>query len=169
VKAVDTVDKTTRSTIMSKVGQKNTGPEIMLRRSLHKIGLRYRLHDKKLPGSPDIIFPRYKAVVFVHGCFWHRHGCKATTTPGTNVDFWLKKFDENIARDRRHNETLQDAGWRVAVVWECALKNRSADPDEVARLLCDWLKSENKHHEYPCPTTESGFQVAKMILEIKSP
>ena len=85
---MDTVDKTTRSKIMSKVGQKNTGPEMKLRKSLHKIGLRYRLHDKRLPGSPDIVFPRFKAVLFVHGCFWHRHGCKATTTPATNVDFW---------------------------------------------------------------------------------
>ena len=84
---MDTVDKTTRSRIMSRVGQKDTGPEMKLRRSLHKIGLRYRLHDKRLPGSPDIVFPRFKAVLFVHGCFWHRHGCKATTTPGTNVDF----------------------------------------------------------------------------------
>ena len=89
---MDTVDKTTRSRIMSRVGQKDTGPEMKLRRSLHKIGLRYRLHDKRLPGSPDIVFPRFKAVLFVHGCFWHRHGCKATTTPATNVDFGRKKI-----------------------------------------------------------------------------
>lgn len=146
---MDTVDKTTRSRIMSKVGQKDTGPEMKLRRSLHKIGLRYRLHDKRLPGSPDIVFPRFKAVLFVHGCFWHRHGCKATTTPGTNVDFWRKKFDENIARDRRDMEALQDAGWKVAVVWECSLKGKSADPDEVARLVSEWLVSSEKHKVIP--------------------
>lgn len=134
---------------MSRVGQKNTGPEMRLRRSLHKIGLRYRLHDKRLPGSPDIVFPRFKAVVFVHGCFWHRHGCKATTTPGTNVNFWLKKFDENIARDQRHTEALRDAGWRVAVVWECALKSKGADADEVARFVCKWLESSEKHKNIP--------------------
>lgn len=137
---MDTVDKTIRSKIMSKVGQKNTGPEMKLRRSLHKIGLRYRLHDKRLPGSPDIVFPRYKAVLFVHGCFWHRHGCKATTKPGTNVDFWQQKFEQNIARDRRHIEALQDAGWRVAVVWECSLKGKGAESDEVAGLVSEWLK-----------------------------
>lgn len=146
---MDTVDKTTRSRIMSRVGQKDTGPEMKLRRSLHKIGLRYRLHDKRLPGSPDVVFPRLKAALFVHGCFWHRHGCKATTTPRTNVDFWRKKFDENIARDRRHIEALQDAGWRVAVVWECSLKGKSADPDEVARLVSEWLVSSEKQTVIP--------------------
>jgi DNA mismatch endonuclease (patch repair protein) len=133
---------------MSKIGQKNTGPEMKLRKSLHRIGLRYRLHDKRLPGSPDIVFPRFKAVLFVHGCFWHRHGCKATTTPGTNVDFWRKKFDENIARDRRHTEALQDAGWRVAVVWECALKGKESVTDKIAEEVRDWLISGSSKHSF---------------------
>ena len=141
---MDTVDKTTRSNIMSKVGQKNTGPEMKLRKSLHKLGLRYRLHDKRLPGSPDIVFPRFKAVLFVHGCFWHRHGCKATTTPSTNVDFWRKKFEENTARDRRHTEALLTAGWRVAVVWQCALDGKNADPGEVAKVVRKWLGSSDR-------------------------
>lgn len=141
---MDTVDRATRSRIMSRVGQKNTSPEMKLRKSLHKFGLRYRLHDKRLPGSPDIVFPRFKTVLFVHGCFWHRHGCKATTMPGTNVDFWRKKFDENISRDQRHIEALQGAGWRVALVWECSLKGKRADPDEVARLVREWLMSGQK-------------------------
>lgn len=141
---MDTVDKTTRSRIMSRVGQKNTGPEMKLRRSLHRFGLRYRLNEKRLPGSPDIVFPRFKSVLFVHGCFWHRHGCKATTTPGTNVDFWRKKFDDNIARDRQQIEALQDAGWKVAVVWECSITGKRADPDEVARLVGAWLASSDK-------------------------
>lgn len=146
---MDTVDKATRSKIMSKVGQKHTGPEMKLRRALHRIGLRYRLHDKKLPGSPDIVFPRFKAVLFVHGCFWHRHGCKATTMPETNVDYWCKKFDENIARDRRDIEALQDAGWRVTVVWECSLKGNGAEPDEVARLVREWLLSRENYKNIP--------------------
>ena len=141
---MDTVDKTTRSRIMSKIGQKNTGPEMKLRKSLHKIGLRYRLHDKRLPGAPDIVFPRFKAVLFVHGCFWHRHGCKATTTPATNVDFWRKKFEENTARDRRHTEALLTAGWRVAVVWQCALDGKNADPGEVAKVVRKWLGSSDR-------------------------
>lgn len=93
---------------------------------------------------------------FVHGCFWHRHGCKATTTPGTNVDFWRKKFDENIARDRRHIEALQDAGWRVAVVWECSLKGKRADLDEVARLVREWLVSSEKHTFIPADEQLEG-------------
>lgn len=134
---------------MSKVGQKDTGPEMKLRRSLHKIGLRYRLHDKRLPGSPDIVFPRFKAVLFVHGCFWHRHGCKATTTPGTNVDFWRKKFDENIARDRRHIDALLNCGWRVAVVWECMLKCKSDEREAIASLIYNWLQTSEKFTSIP--------------------
>ena len=146
---MDNVDKTTRSKIMFKVGQKNTGPEMKLRKSLHRIGLRYRLHDKKLPGSPDIVFSRFKAVLFVHGCFWHRHGCKATTTPGTNVDFWRKKFDENIARDRRHINKLLDSGWRVAVVWECILKGIRTEPETVARHVREWLGTNETFTSIP--------------------
>jgi DNA mismatch endonuclease (patch repair protein) len=104
---------------------------------------------QEIAGISGYRLPRFKAVLFVHGCFWHRHGCKATTTPGTNEDFWRKKFDENIARDRRHIEALQDAGWRVAVVWECSLKGKSADPDEVARLVSEWLVSSEKHKVIP--------------------
>jgi len=136
---MDTVDKKTRSKIMSKVGQKNTGPEMKLRKALHKIGLRYRLHDKMLPGSPDIVFPRFKAVLFVHGCFWHRHGCKATTTPGANADFWQKKFDENITRDRRNTKALLSIGWRVMIIWGCALKGKHANAGEVALKVGEWL------------------------------
>lgn len=141
---MDTVDRKKRSEIMSRVGQKNTWPEMKLRKALHRIGLRYRLHDRSLPGSPDIVFPRFKAVLFVHGCFWHRHGCKATTTPGTNVEFWRRKFEENILRDRRHIDTLLHDGWRVAVVWECILKGKRTDDEGVAKLVLEWLKSNEK-------------------------
>jgi len=140
---MDTVDKTTRSRIMSKVGQKNTGPEMKLRRSLHKIGLRYRLHDKRLPGSPDIVFPRFKAVLFVHGCFWHRHGCKATTTPGTNMEFWQKKFGDNVARDRRYIDALHSKGWRVIIVWECSLKGAISKTDTISSSILDWLSNSD--------------------------
>lgn len=148
---MDTVDKQMRSRIMSKVGQKNTGPEMRLRRSLHRIGLRYRLHDKRLPGSPDIVFPRFKAVLFVHGCFWHRHGCKATTTPKTNEEFWHKKFDENLARDRRNIDALLESGWRVAVVWECVFKEKNADPEAVASLVRGWLETSENFMNIPTP------------------
>ncbi len=146
---MDSVDKKTRSRIMSSVGRKDTAPEMELRRSLHKIGLRYRLHDKRLAGSPDIVFPRFEAVVFVHGCFWHRHGCKATTTPATNVAFWREKFDANVARDRRDIAILRHAGWRVAVVWQCSLKGQGSDPDAVAEFLREWLLSGEKRRIVP--------------------
>ncbi|MFA7348036.1 MAG: DNA mismatch endonuclease Vsr [Desulfurivibrionaceae bacterium] len=145
---MDSVDKTTRSRIMSRVGQKNTGPEMKLRGSLHRIGLRYKLHDKKLPGTPDIVFPRFKAVLFVHGCFWHRHGCNATTMPGTNVEFWRKKFAENIARDRSHIDALLDGGWRVAVVWECLIRG-NADLEAVAFKVREWLETNEKYTSIP--------------------
>ena len=145
---LDTVDKATRSKIMSRVGQRNTGPEMKLRKSLHKAGLRYRLHDKSLPGSPDIVFPKFKSALFVHGCFWHRHGCKATTMPQTNVDYWRNKFDGNIARDRRNIEALQSAGWRVAVVWECALSGGVCSSGCIADEIRVWLKSGNPNTFY---------------------
>lgn len=139
---MDTVDKKKRSEIMSKVGQENTGPEVLLRRALHRLGLRYKLHVKVMLGSPDIVFPRFKTVLFVHGCFWHRHGCKATTMPSSNVDFWSKKFNENVSRDKRIIESLIESGWRVIVVWGCSLEGKNADPKKVAEYVYDWLLTE---------------------------
>lgn len=111
-----------RSWNMSRIRSKNTKPELYLRRALHGMGFRYRLHEKKLPGSPDLVFPKYKAVIFVHGCFWHRHGCKQATTPSTRKQYWEEKFKGNIERDERNIQSLKDLGWRVMVVWECELK-----------------------------------------------
>jgi DNA mismatch endonuclease (patch repair protein) len=106
---------------MSRIRSKNTKPEILLRKTLHGMGLRYRLHDRKLPGAPDLVLPKYRAVIFVHGCFWHRHGCKLTTTPSTQEDFWQAKFRANIERDRKNVRELETRGWRVLIVWECEL------------------------------------------------
>src|SRR5690606_2769771 len=126
-----------RSRMMSGIRAKNTWPEKALRSSLFARGLRYRLHVKSLPGVPDIVFPKYRAVVFVHGCFWHRHeGCRYTTTPKSNSEFWREKFQGNIARDARHVEMLSDLGWRVAVVWECSLKN---SVEGTAQIVDKWL------------------------------
>lgn len=109
-----------RSRIMSAVRQKNTGPEIIVRRILHGLGLRFRLHRKDLPGRPDIVLAKHKTVVFVHGCFWHRHsGCSKTTTPKTRKEFWQTKFDQNVERDLRSERALVDRGWNVLVIWEC--------------------------------------------------
>jgi DNA mismatch endonuclease (patch repair protein) len=134
---MDTVDTKTRSKIMKSVPQKETKPEMRLRKALHWMGFRYRLHDKKLPGSPDLVFPKYKAVIFVHGCFWHRHGCKQTTTPATRKDFWRAKFDANAERDKKNVSDLESAGWRVMTVWECELKN--ADENELFKKIRKFL------------------------------
>ncbi|WP_391523667.1 very short patch repair endonuclease [Neopusillimonas maritima] len=126
-----------RSRMMSSIRGKNTWPERTLRTILFSRGFRYRLHVRKLPGSPDIVFPKYRAVVFVHGCFWHRHdGCRFTTMPRTNGDFWRKKFQGNIERDRRHMDALKALDWRVAIIWECALKHSFV---ETACAVQEWL------------------------------
>lgn len=118
----DIVDRATRSRMMSGIGGKNTAPELIVRRFLHGRGLRFRLHHKNLPGRPDIVLPRHGVVVLVHGCFWHRHpGCRYTTTPGSNREFWVEKFRANVARDSRNLRDLRRLGWRPLVVWECSL------------------------------------------------
>ncbi len=129
---------------MSRIRSKDTKPEILLRKALHGMGFRYRLHDSALPGSPDLVFPKYRAVIFVHGCFWHRHDCKATATPSTNQEFWLKKFADTITRDKRNIQKLLDCGWRVAIVWECVLRGKKELPDIITTELEEWLHSELK-------------------------
>ena len=134
----DVVDKQTRSRMMSGIRGKNTRPELLLRRALHKRGFRYRLHVKSLPGKPDLVLPKYRAVIFAHGCFWHRHpGCRYTTTPATNTEFWLPKFQRTIDHDEVVMKQLTERGWRVGVVWECAL--RQLDIDTVIDAIVAWL------------------------------
>lgn len=114
-----------RSDIMRAVKRSNTAPEIIVRRVLHALGLRFRLHRRDLPGSPDVVLPRFRTVIFVHGCFWHRHtDCRYTTTPKTRQEYWLPKFAANIERDLRKEAQLQALGWRVLLVWECETKQR---------------------------------------------
>ena len=117
---------------MSRIGSKDTQPELIVRRLLTKMGLRYRLHRRDLPGKPDIVFGPRRLVLFVHGCFWHRHrGCRLASTPSGNAAFWQTKFDANTARDRRNTAALKQAGWRVAVIWECETRQ----PERLARRL----------------------------------
>ena len=116
----DIVDRKRRSEMMSGIRGRDTTPEIVVRRIAHRLGYRFRLYRKDLPGRPDLVFPRYRTVVFVHGCFWHRHGgCQYTYTPKTRVQFWTGKFRENVARDRRNEAALIRLGWQVIVIWEC--------------------------------------------------
>ncbi|MDY7508154.1 very short patch repair endonuclease [Ralstonia wenshanensis] len=129
-----------RSRIMSSIRGKNTRPERTLRSSLFAQGFRYRLHVRGLPGSPDLVLPKYKAVIFVHGCFWHRHeSCRYATTPKANGEFWCRKFGENVARDARHVERLHEQGWRVAIVWECALRHSA---ELAAQAVGEWLRGD---------------------------
>jgi len=143
----DIVDQQTRSRMMAGIRAKDTKPELALRRALHARGFRFRLHSKKVHGRPDIVLPKYRAVVFVHGCFWHRHeGCRYTTTPSTRQEFWQAKFTANIARDAAVRGRLLEDGWRVATVWECALRK----PDQVnatTALLSAWLQSNELQHQ----------------------
>ena len=136
----DIVDRETRSRMMSDIRSKNTHIEVSLRKALFAQGFRYRINDARLPGKPDIVFPRHRAVVFVHGCFWHGHDCALFRLPTSNTDFWRTKIDANRARDERACAELSAQGWRVAVVWECALRCRTRlTGGAAACMLSDWL------------------------------
>lgn len=130
----DVLTAAQRQLNMSSIRGRDTRPEMLIRQGLHARGLRYRLHDRKLPGRPDLVFPRHGAVVFVHGCFWHAHGCALSKLPATRQDFWSKKLEGNAARDRRAIDALQATGWRVLVIWECALRGpRRMDAQDLMR------------------------------------
>lgn len=120
----DVLTPAQRSLNMSRIRGRDTKPEMLIRRGLHALGLRYRLHDKSLPGSPDLVFPRYRTAAFVHGCFWHAHGCLLSKLPKTHTEFWQSKLSANAARDQRVIEDLKSQGWRVLVIWECALRGK---------------------------------------------
>ena len=126
---------------MSRIRGKNTRPEIAVRSTLHRLGYRFRLHVASLPGKPDIVMRKYMSVIFVHGCFWHRHGgCKRCTTPRTNIDYWLPKLEGNAKRDKLHKIALAKLGWRVLVIWECELRNSA----NVELKLLRFLKSNTQ-------------------------
>lgn len=130
----DTLTPSERSERMSRIRARDTKPELALRKAIHALGLRYRL-GSRLSGKPDLVFPRHKAVVFVHGCFWHRHeGCKVATTPKSNIDFWTDKFSRNVERDARVARELRAAGWRVFVAWECELTGKGRAVEQAKHL-----------------------------------
>ncbi|ARJ70067.1 very short patch repair endonuclease [Paracoccus contaminans] len=138
----DIVDQQTRSRMMSGIRGKNTKPELALRRALHARGFRFRLHSGKVHGRPDLVLAKHRAVVFVHGCFWHRHeGCRYTTVPATRREFWRAKFDANTARDSALRTRLLEDGWRVATVWECALR-KLEQVEASTESLSIWLRTE---------------------------
>ncbi len=129
---VDVVSPEQRSRMMAGIRGRDTQGELVVRRYLHRAGLRFRVNDRRLPGSPDLVIPKYRAAVFVHGCFWHRHaGCRFATTPATRMEFWQAKFAANVARDRVASDDLRMVGWRPFVIWECEV----ADLDRIDQLF----------------------------------
>lgn len=140
----DIVDRGTRSRMMSGIHSRDTRIELLVRKGLFAKGYRYRVDDKRLPGSPDLVFPKYRAVIFVHGCYWHghSHGCRLFRLPKSNTEFWSKKIEANRDRDRRVIRELLDSGWRVAVIWECSLRGQpSAVHQYILDCICKWFDS----------------------------
>ena len=136
---VDKLSAEKRSWNMSRIKGRDTKPEIAVRSLLHRMGYRFRLQRKDLPGKPDIVLPKYKTAIFVHGCFWHAHGCKDSGIPKTNTGFWQKKLADNVQRDARKQQELQDSEWNVLVIWECQLTH----PLELAELLKETLHKDS--------------------------
>lgn len=144
----DIVPADVRSRMMAGIRAKNTKPELLLRKGLHAHGFRFRLHDAGLPGRPDIVLPRYRSVVFAHGCFWHGHDCHLFRLPSTRPEFWRAKIERNREVDARSEAALKEAGWRQAIVWECALKGRTRLPlEDVIGDCADWLRSDRQRIE----------------------
>ncbi|WP_313552390.1 very short patch repair endonuclease [Pseudomonas sp.] len=124
-----------RSRTMRAVRSHDTGPEMVVRRFLHSLGFRYRLHSRELPGVPDIVFPSRRIAIFVHGCFWHQHpGCHKAARPKSNIEYWTRKLDGNMARDERHYVALKNAGWKVLIIWECETRDRGALEELASRI-----------------------------------
>ncbi|MEM9158605.1 MAG: very short patch repair endonuclease [Verrucomicrobiota bacterium] len=159
---VDKISPLHRSWLMGKVRSKNTKPELIARSLLQQLGYRFTVNgpkNKKLPGKPDIVLPRYRTVVFVHGCFWHRcRKCKRATTPKTNLDYWLPKFERNVQRDRQNAQDLERLGWQVITLWECQLENVDKTTSKIINLL------PRKHSlRYP-----EAIEDAALVAETKS-
>lgn len=148
---VDSLTPQQRSERMSRIRGSGTKPELVVRRHLHALGFRYRLHRRDLPGKPDLVLPKHGAVVFVHGCFWHAHGCQKGRIPGTRSDFWQQKFEYNKARDARNVRALRRLGWRVLTVWECSLSK----PYSRQRVL-DTLVGQLTRYEPATPRPRGG-------------
>ena len=149
----DIVDQKTRSRVMAAIGGKNTKPELTLRKALHAKGFRYRLHARDVSGKPDLLLKKYNVVVFVHGCFWHRHSsCRYSSLPSTNSVFWENKLNSNVRRDKKILKELLESGWRVAKIWECALRTQ-AEAEITIEILSDWLHGSNIEIEIPASTT----------------
>lgn len=144
----DHLDKEKRSWNMSRIQSKDSIAEIKVRSALHNAGYRFRLHKKDMPGKPDIVLPKYKTVIFIHGCFWHRHkGCSKASEPKTNKEYWLSKFQRNVDRDCRTRQQLQDLHWNVIVLWECEIRKFNSN-DIVSKILKEIKHGDSKTDEF---------------------
>jgi DNA mismatch endonuclease, patch repair protein len=144
----DIVDQQTRSRMMSGIRGKNTRPELVIRSGLHARGFRFRLHKASIPGKPDLVLPRFRAVVFVNGCFWHHHTCHLFRMPSTRREFWEAKIARNVLRDIEVRRSLLEQGWRFITVWECAIKGRGRlDINEVITRIAEWLRGTEEVSE----------------------
>ena len=146
-----------RSRNMAAIGGKDTKPELIIRRELHRLGFRYRIHYSALPGKPDLVFPKYKAVIQINGCFWHRHGCHMFKWPVNNEEFWREKIEKNCIRDAANKALLDEQGWRTLVVWECALKGKhKRSTKKVTEIAANWIRNSDKSGEIAGKYWEGG-------------
>jgi len=144
----EVVDAATRSRLMSGIRGKDTKPELLIRKGLFARGFRYRLHSPRVSGKPDLVLPKYRATVFVHGCFWHGHGCHLFKMPSTRPQFWAAKLERNRQRDREVRAALLETGWRILVIWECALKGKTRlDPGAMLDTASEWIRGDLKEGE----------------------
>lgn len=132
---------------MAGIKGKNTTPELTVRKGLHRLGLRYRLHAGELPGKPDLVLPRYNAVIFVHGCFWHGHNCHLFKWPASRIEFWRTKIENNQSRDRRQINQLRELKWRVCIVWECSIKGAGKDIEKICKEIAQWVRGNSAYKE----------------------
>lgn len=152
----DVHNSATRSRNMAAIKSKNTRPERWLRQRLHALGFRYRLNVNTLPGKPDLVFPRHNAVIFVHGCFWHMHQCPLFRLPTTRTEWWERKLMHNRQRDLAEQDKLREMGWRVLLVWECAIRGRKKiNETELIAQVAAWLKNSNHYTEIPASTEKA--------------
>lgn len=146
---MDSIGPEKRSWVMAQVRGRDTKPEKAVRSLLHRMGFRFRLHRPDFPGKPDIVLPRYRAVIFVHGCFWHRHpGCRRASMPANNAEYWKRKFERNVTRDAANKASLEAQGWRVLTIWECELRDIPA----LALRLESFLTKTDRHDSIPSAT-----------------
>ena len=168
----DIVDSTRRSELMAGIRGRDTAPEITIRRVAHRMGLRFRLHRKDLPGRPDLVLPKHRLAVFAHGCFWHQHeGCRYASTPKSRVAFWTAKFEANVVRDARQQAALRALGWQVLVIWQCETRDKAVVACRLAASIDRGRAATNQEIEPSVATMEAqrstpGFEVTTSLSRI---